>query len=169
MARLLGIPNLIRATVAEPGMLAVRTPATAPADGSVPAGEAGPRDAASLVITAETGDLPVGAGVLWTIRPDHIAVLPGTVGRDAASDGTGGPEIYPATVEDVADIGTLTTLTVRLGTGQDQAPELRVRTTAVVTLAPGDPCMVRLPPADITAWPTGPAEDEPARDRLPST
>jgi hypothetical protein len=29
--------------------------------------------------------------------------------------------------------------------------------------------MVRLPPADITAWPAGSAEDEPARDRLPST
>jgi hypothetical protein len=30
--------------------------------------------------------------------------------------------------------------------------------------------MVRLPPADITAWPAGPAgENEPARDRLPAT
>jgi molybdate transport system permease protein len=180
VARLLGIPNLIPATVAEPGMLAVGTPGTAPADGSlpagpvpaggsVPAGEAGPRDTASLVIAAETGNLPVGADVLWTIRPDHITVLPGTAGRDAANNGTGGPATYPATVEDVADIGTLTTLTVRLGTGPGQAPELRVRTTAVVTLAPGDPCMVRLPPADITAWPAVPAEGEPARDRLPST
>jgi molybdate transport system permease protein len=170
VARLLGIPNLIRATVAEPGMLAVGTLGTAPADGSAPVGGAGPRDAAGLVIAAETGSLPVGADVLWTIRPDHITVLPGTAGRDAANDGTGGgPEAYPATVEDVADIGTLTTLTVRLGTGQDQAPELRVRMTAVVTLAPGDPCMVRLPPADITAWPAVPAEDEPARDRLPAT
>jgi hypothetical protein len=180
VARLLGIPNLIRATVAEPGMLAVGTPGTAPADGSVPAGpvpaggsasagEAGPCDAANLVIAAETGNLPVGADVLWTIRPDHITVLPGTAGRDAANDGTGGPETYPATVEDVADIGTLTTLTVRLGTGSDQAPELRVRTTAVVTLAPGDPCLVRLPPADITAWPAVSAKDEPARDRLAST
>ena len=92
--------------------------------------------------------------MLWTIRPDHITVLPGTVRpRPRPTTIGGGPEAYPAIVEDVADIGTLTTLTVRLGTGQDQAPELRVRTTAVVTLAPGDPCIVRLPPADITAWP----------------
>jgi hypothetical protein len=97
-----------------------------------------------LLITADTGGLPVGAEVLWTIRPDHIAVLSG------AADG---PEVYPAEVDDVADIGTLTTLTVRLRAGQDDAPELRVRTTAAVTLAPGDPCHVRMAPADITAWP----------------
>ena len=53
----------------------------------------------------------------------HIAVLPG------AADG---PEAYPAEVDDVADIGTLTTLTVRLRTGQVRGPELRVRTTATV-------------------------------------
>ncbi len=139
VARLLGIPNLISGTVAEPDVLGV--------DG--------------LRITAETGDLPPGTPVLWTIRPDHIAVTPGLGDPpgsypDAAPDGgstrtgtgctTGW---YPATVEDVADIGTLTTLTVRLPGGE----ELRVRTTAATRLAPGDPCLVRLAPADITAWP----------------
>ena len=143
VARLLGIPNLIPATVAEPGMLAV--------------GE--------LRVAAETGDLPAGAGVLWTIRPDHITVLPGT-----GSNGTGSTrETYPAVADDIADIGTLTTLTVRLRTGQEPAPELRVRTTALVTLAPGDECGVRLPPADITAWPAAPAPaDASDRDRLPA-
>ena len=69
-------------------------------------------------------------------------------------------------MEDVADIGTLTTLTVRLDAGRDQAPELRVRTTAVVTLAPGDPCRVRLRPADITASQAAAPAGEPGRDRL---
>jgi hypothetical protein len=139
VARLLGIPNLIHATVAEPGVLAVGAPGPGVRDPG-----ARPRDAAGLLIAADTGGLPVGAEVLWTIRPDHIAVLSG------AADG---PEVYPAEVDDVADIGTLTTLTVRLRAGQDDAPELRVRTTAAVTLAPGDPCHVRMAPADITAWP----------------
>jgi molybdate transport system permease protein len=153
VARLLGIPNLIQATVAEPGVLAVGA-----RDPGAPDAGAGPRDTAGLRIGADTGCLPVGAEVLWTIRPDHIAVLPG------AADG---PGVYPAEVDDVADIGTLTTLTLRLRTGQDNAPELRVRTTATVTLAPGDPCAVRLPPADITAWPAARARaDEPGRDRL---
>jgi molybdate transport system permease protein len=148
VARLLGIPNLIPATVAEPGMLAV--------------GE--------LRVAAETGDLPAGAGVLWTIRPDHITVLPGTGSNGTGSNGTGSTrETYPAVADDIADIGTLTTLTVRLRTGQEPAPELRVRTTALVTLAPGDECGVRLPPADITAWPAAPAPaDASDRDRLPA-
>jgi molybdate transport system permease protein len=156
VARLLGIPNLIPATVAGPGVLAVGGPA---GDG------AGSRGDAGLLVAAETTGLPVGADVLWTIRPDHITVMPG-----GASNGSGrAQETYPAVVDDVADIGTLTTLTVRLRTGQDPAPELRVRTTALVTLAPGDPCGVRLPPAEITAWPAAPAlADAADRDRLPT-
>ena len=153
VARLLGIPNLIHATVAEPGVLAVGAP-----DAGAPYPGAAAGDRAGLLISADTAGLPVGEEVLWTIRPDHITVLAG------AADG---PGVYPAEVDDVADIGTLTTLTLRLRTGQDDAPELRVRTTAAVTLAPGDPCAVRLPPADITAWPAARAlADEPGRDRL---
>jgi ABC-type sulfate/molybdate transport systems ATPase subunit/ABC-type sulfate transport system permease component len=160
VARLLGIPNLIPATVAEPGVLFVGAPGALPANGALPVDGAGPadgagtRDGAGLLIAAETGGLPAGAEVLWSVRPDHVTVLPGAVSRGAAShDARGGQEAYPAVVEDVADIGTLTTLTVRLRTGQEQEPELRVRTTAVVTLDAGDPCVVRLLPADITAWP----------------
>ena len=146
VARLLGIPNLTPATVPAPGVLAVGGSRPAGADsGAAAAGAAaaGPEANAGLLVAAATGDLPVGAQVLWTIRPDHVTVLPA-----AAED----PHSYPAEVDDVADIGTLTTLTVRLRTGQDPAPELRVRTTATVPFKPGDPCRVRLPPADITAW-----------------
>jgi ABC-type sulfate/molybdate transport systems ATPase subunit/ABC-type sulfate transport system permease component len=139
VARLLGIPNLTPATVHAPGMLAVGPPeSTEPAPG--------------LLIAAATPSLPAGTRVLWTIRPDHVALL-ATAGDD--------PETYPAEVDDVADIGTLTTVTVRLRTGADPGPELRVRTTTAVPFSPGDPCRVRLPAADITAWPTGPAADQP--------
>jgi molybdate transport system permease protein len=134
VARLLGIPNLAPATVHAPGVLAV----------GPPEGPAGPGDAAGLLIAAETRGLPAGADVLWTIRPDHVIVLPATAD---------GPDSYPAEVDDVADIGTLTIVTVLLRTGQVPATELRVRTTATVPFAPGDPCRVRLPVADITAWP----------------
>jgi ABC-type Fe3+/spermidine/putrescine transport system ATPase subunit/ABC-type sulfate transport system permease component len=122
VARLLGIQNLGHGVVAEPGTLTV--------------GE--------LRIGAETGDLPAGGDVLWTIRPDHVAV---------AAAGA-----YPAIVDDVADIGTITTLTVRLPGG----PELRVRTTDPGELAPGDACRVDLDPAAITVWPSGLAARDPS-------
>lgn len=153
VARLLGIPNLTPAVVHAPGVLAVgapgggsggRVPGGRVPGGPAGAGAAGPGDDGDLLIAAATGDLPVGAEVLWTIRPDHVTVLPAT-----AED----PHAYPAEVDDVADIGTLTTLTVRLRAVRNPAPELRVRTTAMVSFAPGDPCRVRLPAADITAWP----------------
>ena len=136
VARLLGIPNLIPATVSAPGTL---TLAAAYSDSRA--------EASGLRIAAGTGAIPVGTAVLWSIRPDHVTVVPlawGNVSDDA--------ELYPCVVHDVADIGTLTTLTVRLPGDQ----ELRVRTTAQVAVAPGDACLVRLPPADITAWPAAP-------------
>ena len=145
VARLLGIPNLIPATVTGPGALLVGAPGAGPAGGPEQSG---------LLIGADTGDLAAGTEVLWTIRPDHVTVLPAALGPGPAS---GVPETYPGVVEDVADIGTLTTLTVRLRSGQDAEPELRVRTTAVVSVAPGDRCAVRLPPGDITAWPAAQA------------
>ncbi|HEY0934741.1 MAG TPA: ATP-binding cassette domain-containing protein [Trebonia sp.] len=130
VARLLGIPNLIAGTVAGPGQLTVGS---------------GPR------VAATTGDLPAGTEVLWTVRPDHVAVLARAAGP--GPDGGADVTLYPAVVEDVADIGTLTTLTVRLAAGREPAPELRVRTTAVIGLEPGDLCSVRLNAADVTAWP----------------
>jgi molybdate transport system permease protein len=151
VARLLGIPNLIPATVAEPGVLVI--------------GEAEPGDAGGcgLRLAAATGDLPAGGAVLWTIRPDHVAVLPAPPGT-ASANGDG--HHYQALVDDVADIGTLTLITVRLRAGHGTGPELRVRTTAPVGgLAPGDPCLVRLDPADITAWPAPGAAPAPRTAR----
>jgi ABC-type Fe3+/spermidine/putrescine transport system ATPase subunit/ABC-type sulfate transport system permease component len=143
VARLLGIPNLIPATVAAPGMLALAGPSGAVAGSS------------GLRIAAGTGSLPAGAAVLWTIRPDHVTV----VTRPAGSAWQEDREHYPCVVDDVADIGTLTTLTVRLPGGQ----ELRVRTTAQVAVTPGDACLVRLPAADITAWPAAAGDAGQAR------
>jgi molybdate transport system permease protein len=143
VARLLGIPNLIHGTVDGPGVLAVGGPPDAP----------GP---AGLRIAAPTSGLPTGAEVLWTIRPDHVTVLPGDAADPGFGDGAAAG-VYPAVIDDIADIGTLTILTVRLRTGHEPAPELRVRTTTVLDLAPGEQCAVRLDPADITAWPAAAA------------
>jgi molybdate transport system permease protein len=87
-------------------------------------------------IVASTGDLPPGSDILWTIRPDQITI---------AARGA-----YPAMVDDVADTGTLTTVTVRLSGG----PELRVRTKDPGNPAPGDTCGVDLDQAAITLWQT---------------
>ena len=149
VARLLGIPNLIHGTVAEPGVIAVGG-----TDSGGRAGAGAGCGSAGMRIAAATGDLPAGAEVLWTIRPDHVTVLPDPAADAAANEHD---TVYPAVIDDIADIGTLTTLTVRLRTSQRQAPELRVRTTAVLDLVPGDQCAVRLDPADITAWPAGAA------------
>lgn len=91
----------------------------------------------ALRMAADTTGLAVGSDILWTIRPDHVVM---------AKNGA-----YPAIVDDIADIGTMTTLTLRLPGGQ----ELRVRTTNPGELSPGDDCRVDLNPADITVWPTG--------------
>lgn len=116
VARLLGIKNINRATVTAPDVITV----------------------GGVLITVGTPDLPVGREVLWSIRPDNVAVTP----RGA----------YAAVVDDVADIGTSTTVTVLL----DGGPELRARTTDPGRLSPGDPCRVDLDPAAITLWPAGP-------------
>jgi ABC-type Fe3+/spermidine/putrescine transport system ATPase subunit len=102
--------------------------------------------AGTLRIAAATGDLPAGRDVLWSIRPDRIA----------AGDQGG----YRATVLDVADIGTYTSVNVELTGG----PELRIRTAAAAGLERGGSCRVGLDPDFITLWPAG---DE-SRTRLPS-
>jgi molybdate transport system permease protein len=119
VARLLGIQNIAPGIVLQPGVLGVG---------------AGP-GAGAIQVAAETDGLAAGTRVLWSIRPDHVRV-----GKD-------GP--YPAVVEDVADIGTVTTLTLRLA----EEVELRVRTTDPGDLDVGDACSVGLPPADLTLWP----------------
>jgi ABC-type Fe3+/spermidine/putrescine transport system ATPase subunit/ABC-type sulfate transport system permease component len=88
-----------------------------------------------LTVEVAAGDLPVGREVLWCIRPDRVVVAP---------DGR-----YSARVDDIADIGTLTTLTLTLADG----PPLRVRTTDPLDLVEGDTCRVNLSPSAITMWP----------------
>jgi molybdate transport system permease protein len=118
VARLLGIQNLSPGTVDEPGVIA----------------------AGAARITAATRILPAGTAILWCIRPDHVIVQ--------ADRGESRPGAYQGVVADVADIGSITTLTVRLAGG----PELRVRATDAGGLVPGDPCDVTLDPAAITLW-----------------
>jgi molybdate transport system permease protein len=113
VARLLGIQNLDHATVTAPGVLTAGTAA----------------------LNADTGGLAVGTAVLWSIRPEHVAV---------AADGD-----HAATVLDVADVGTAVTVTIAVADG----PVLRARTIEQVSLDVGDPCRVTLPPAAVTLWP----------------
>jgi ABC-type sulfate/molybdate transport systems ATPase subunit/ABC-type sulfate transport system permease component len=175
VARLLGIPNLIYGMVAAPGVLLVGAApgpglqAIAPGQDTGHGPGTGP---GGLRIAAPTADLPVGTEVLWTIRPDHATVLPHTAAHSApvTSDAVASGFVYPAVVDDVADIGTLTMVTVRLRTGLELPPELRIRTTAVIGLVPGERCAVRLDPADITAWAAGDTAggQPPTADRVSS-
>jgi molybdate transport system permease protein len=103
------------------------TPGTVAANGSIRAGE--------LQITAGAHSIAPQTAVLWCIRPDHVVICRGGA--------------YPARVLDIADIGTLTSVTVALLGG----PELRVRTTEALELDVGDACQVDLDPAAITLWP----------------
>ncbi|TWP34965.1 ATP-binding cassette domain-containing protein [Leekyejoonella antrihumi] len=92
-------------------------------------------------VAAYTAGMPSGTHVLWSVRPEHVRITP---------DGA-----YPATIVDVADIGTSYALIVRL----DGGPELRVRTIESIALRAGDACHLALAPNDLTVWP---APDEPA-------
>jgi ABC-type Fe3+/spermidine/putrescine transport system ATPase subunit/ABC-type sulfate transport system permease component len=93
--------------------------------------------AGTLRIAAATDAIPSGTDVLWCVRPEHIAIT---------DDGG-----YAATVLDIADVGTLSTLTIRLTGG----PELRVRTVDPPRVAVGDTCRVNLAPERISVWPAG--------------
>lgn len=102
-----------------------------------PATVAGPSEITAGALTIPIGrtDLPAGTDILWCIRPEHITV---------SADGS-----YPATVTDIADIGTATILTLQMTGG----PELRMRTTDTVALTTGDTCRANLDTAAVTIWP----------------
>jgi ABC-type Fe3+/spermidine/putrescine transport system ATPase subunit/ABC-type sulfate transport system permease component len=116
VARLLGIQNLTGGTVAGPGEIISGT----------------------LRIRADAGELPAGSDILWSIRPDRVAI--------------GEHGDYEAVITDIADIGTLITLTVQLTDG----PELRIRTAGAAGLEIGGRCRIDLKPESITLWPTSP-------------
>jgi molybdate transport system permease protein len=100
---------------------------------------AGPGEimAGAVRIRAGTGELPAGSDILWCIRPDHITL--GEHGEHGE---------YEAVITDLADIGTLVTLTVQLAGG----PDLRIRTADAARLSPGDTCWLGLDPDSITLW-----------------
>jgi ABC-type Fe3+/spermidine/putrescine transport system ATPase subunit/ABC-type sulfate transport system permease component len=88
-----------------------------------------------VVISTASHGMPQGSDVLWSIRPEHVAIS--RSGR------------YPVEVLDSADLGGTTTAVVSLG----GRVELRVRTTGSVDLAVGSASRVDLDPDAITVWP----------------
>ncbi len=113
MARLLGISNL--------------RPAVLESDGWI--------NADGVLIAVETGEIPSGTPVLWSIRPERIALR--------QSGGLLG------TFTDVADVGTAVDLFISLSAGL----EIQARTVGPVAFEIGDMCHVDLPPEAITLWP----------------
>lgn len=135
VAQLLGMQNLNRGRIVAPGALST-----------------GP-------VTIATRPQPLAAGteVIWSVRPERITVT----AVAAAGNGAAGPTQYPAQVVDLADLGSVTAVTVAI----DADHELLARTPRLVDLERGAPCRVSIDPADIVVWPapTG------SRDRLPNS
>jgi ABC-type Fe3+/spermidine/putrescine transport system ATPase subunit/ABC-type sulfate transport system permease component len=113
VARLLGIANLHRAVVESVGRI----------------------DANGVLVAVESGDLPPGTPVLWSIRPERVVLRP--------SDGLSG------TFTDIADVGTAVDLFIALSARL----EIHARTVGPVDFQIGDTCQVELPPEAITLWP----------------
>ncbi len=112
VARLLGIPNLHDGAVIAPGLI----------------------DVEGTLLEVEATELAPGTAVLWSIRPEHIRLLP-----------TGG---LSAIVADIADLGTTTELLVAV----NPALELEVRTPDLIDLEIGRTCHIALPRGAITLW-----------------
>jgi molybdate transport system ATP-binding protein/molybdate transport system permease protein len=96
--------------------------------------------AGSVSLTVATGD-QAGSQVLWSVLPEQVTVTAPVTQRQP-------PSSYAAVVTDVIDIGVALEVTVRL----DGGPELRSRRTSALPFGPGDRCLVRLDPAEITVW-----------------
>jgi ABC-type sulfate/molybdate transport systems ATPase subunit/ABC-type sulfate transport system permease component len=86
-----------------------------------------------LEVRAPTGGLAPGTEITWAIRPEDV-VLEGD-----------GP--YPATIVDFVSLGSNRELTLSLS-GLD----LVARTTRELSVHPGMPCQVGLPPDAINVW-----------------
>jgi len=103
-------------------------------------------------VAAATLGFTPGSAVLWCIRPEHVTphVTPGGFG-------------YDAVVVDHVDMGAVSDLVLRLGSGT----ELRSRTVNAGPLLPGELVRVSLPPAEITVWavesPRAPVPDRSGR------
>jgi ABC-type Fe3+/spermidine/putrescine transport system ATPase subunit/ABC-type sulfate transport system permease component len=112
VAALLGIANTHRGVVLAPQRIA--------------------SEQAELEVAAH--DLPTGAEVIFSIRPERIAIDP--QGR------------YEAVVIDAADLGAARELTIAL----DGTLELTLRTLDPITAQIGEPVRVELDPAAIALW-----------------
>lgn len=83
-------------------------------------------------------DVPAGrpgAPVSWCIHPEHVEI-------DSAG-------AHPAVITDVADLGSVAAIEMRLGDGL----VLNARSSDRVQRRPGQRCRVNLPPDAVTVWP----------------
>ncbi len=122
VARLLGIANLHHATVAARGQI----------------------DACGAFIAVDTIDLPVGAAVLWSIRPEHVAIS----STEGSSQSGHADVALLGTITDIADVGTAIDLFIAI-TGE---LEIQARTLDPVDFQVGTRCRVELPPEAISLW-----------------
>ena len=125
VARLLGIANLHRATVVASFQIAV--------------GDA-------VVSVGERVPAPQGTDVVWSVRPEDVAVV---AVSDVAS--AVGGEFFYGTLADVADVGTAVELVVVVGD-----VELHARVRDSRDLVVGQRCRVTIAPAAIAVWPAEP-------------
>lgn len=122
VARLLGIANLYHATVAAHGQI----------------------DAYGAFITVNTVDLPVGAAVLWSIGPEHVAIS----SIEGSNPSRRTDVALLGTVTDVADVGTAVELFIPI---TDEL-EIQARTSDPVDFQVGTRCRIELPPEMISLW-----------------
>lgn len=125
VARLLGIANINRATVASDGWI------------TVPGGR---------IAVRETG-LAQGTAVLWSIRPEHVLVSPHAASRSLLASTSCS---LAATLTDVADLGT--SFDLSLAVSDDLVLQARVADTNGYNV--GGQCNVELASEAISVWTT---------------
>ncbi len=125
VARLLGIPNLHYGVIAIGGQI----------------------DVHGALIRIETNPLAPGTPVLWSVRPEHVAVS--AWGESHGSSSGGHDATLIGTLTDIADLGTSVDLFVAI----TDDFELEARTHARVDLEVGDMCRIDLSIASISLWP----------------
>ena len=128
VALLLGMQNLNRARVASSTSLS----------------------AGSLTISVDPHGLPPGTEVVWCTRPEHIGISPSAVPPVVPPVV---PSELPGEIVDVADLGAVTAVTVRLA----DDTELLVRTVRPGPLSRGERCRVHIDPSVVLVWPVTPS------------
>ena len=105
----------------------------------------------TLTLTVEPNQLPAGVDVMWCVRPEHV---------DISESGR-----YPAEILDVANLGAVTAVKVRV----DRGTELQIRTVKSIRLDIGAPCRIDIDPSAITVWPATSDPDPWGSDIRPSS